>query len=62
MDEAILERDAWQLGDRRAILKPSILNDVSNLLGLIICKHFLSYVFLQFLFLAPNAPLCKLWI
>lgn len=31
IDAAILDRDAWQLGHRRAILKHTILNDVNNL-------------------------------
>lgn len=54
MDEAILDRDAWQLGNRRAILKRTILNDVSSLLSLIINNLFLSSIFLQFLFFAAE--------
>lgn len=38
LDGAKLDRDAWQLGHRRAIIKQTILNDVSNLFGLIISK------------------------
>lgn len=40
IDVSILDRDAWQLGHRRAILKQTILNDVSNLLGAIISKYY----------------------
>lgn len=49
IDVAILDRDAWQLGHRRAILKQTILKDVSNLLGPIVSKYF--FVLTYFLLL-----------
>ena len=58
IDEAILERGAWQLGDRRAILKRPILTEVNSSLGLIVHNYF-SFVFLHFLFLAPNSSVYK---
>lgn len=33
IDEVILDRDAWQLVDRRAILERAVLNDVSKFLA-----------------------------